>query len=114
MTLFRCGNGGGKNCKSGTTINSGSFTPTTSSFSEIEIGFSPTNIVFWFVHTNNNALALLYDVTNSKFYRWYDGGAGTDVSSFYVGNVLMDGTKLKYKAIGAGQAVETNYIAIRE
>lgn len=106
--------GGDKNCKSGTTINSGTFTPSTSAFTEIDIGFVPTNIVFWLLHTSGNALVILYDVTNAKYYRWYDGGAGSDLTSTFKDYIKMEGTTLKYKAPAAGQAVATNYIAIKE
>ena len=100
--------------KSGTTKNGGSFTPNTSTFSTIPIGFTPTSIVFWILHTSNNALVLLYDVVNTKFYRWYDGGAGTDLTNNFKDLIYMDGTDLKYKAAAAGQAVATNYMAIKE
>lgn len=113
MTAMNMVNGGGeKNCKSGTTKNGGSFTPSTSAFTEIELGFVPTSVAIWLTN-NANTLLLFLDVVNNKKYWWYQSNSGAETTAFD-SYVLIDGTTLKYKAASAGYAVATNYMAIKE
>lgn len=100
--------GGGKGAKSGV------FTATTS-FQDIPIGFVPDKIVIWYTHANADAMVWLYDVANSKIYRWYKSNSKQDTTSSILNSYMyMDGTTFKYKAYDSDHAKETNYIAIKE
>ncbi len=113
-TPLQASGGSGKG-KSGNILNSGSFTPNTSTFTPIEIGFVPTYIVFWqLITASGQASIVLYDVANDTFYRWYNQQAGADATSTYGGYIKMEGTTLKYKSPGSAGTVVTNYMAVKE
>ena len=107
--------GGSERAKSGTIKNGGSFTPSASAFTSIDLGFVPTSIVLWLSYSSSHTFTLLYDVANSKVYRWYETAIGADVTSSWLPTLIkMDGTTLKYKAPGTAYELATNYIAVKE
>ena len=97
----------------GTNGAYGTFVPTTSSFTEIKLSFVPNKVVFWFTWNSQQAMVLLYDVTQSKIFRWFSSSeTGNDITSQFGSLIYMDGTTLKYKALYSGEyTVTTNYMA---
>ena len=93
----------------------GSFTPSTSAFTEIDLGFAPKEIITWSPYatsaSNGTVHIIDYNVLNGTYTRWTGGTGYSDVTSSYVNNIIVDGTVLKYKA-KTGFAYLTQYIAM--
>ena len=99
----------------GSKGDSGQFTPTTSAFTEITLPFEPTDIYFYFTYTNaSQAIILHYDCVNEKTYQTYGGSTEYDYTSSYVNYIIVEGKKVKYKALGTGYNVLTRYVAIKK
>ena len=99
--------GGGNNGTYGT------FTPTTSSFTETNLGFMPTRIAVWINYGSSNII-LDYDVINSKVYQFYGGNRSDQTSAFLNTAMYVSDNKFYYKAIGSGYVTLTYYMAIKD
>lgn len=100
------GSGGGKG-------TNGTFTPNTSGFTPVELGFVPKYVVLWFIYSSSTAMTLLYDVDAGTVTRWYQNAIDDVTSAFIPDFMYLDGTKLYYKAAAAGYATPVSYMAYK-
>lgn len=92
-------------------------TLSTSSFTEIELGFVPTKVFAWtalIYQTAGNWENAIYeiDVADNKAYYWIKSASKTEVnvSSF----MYVSGTKLYLKQPNSDYSSTFNYVAIQE
>lgn len=94
-----------------------SFTPTTSAFTEIELGFAPTRIFIegFMSGTYSGAFSIDFDVANSKIYQSFSTNQNrNDATSSYLNTFMyVSGTKLYIKAPNASMAVLWYIMAIK-
>lgn len=94
----------------------GSFTPTTSAFAEVEIGFVPTRIFLegFMSGTYSGAYSVDFDVVNSKIYQSFGTSQNRNdaTSSYLNNNMKVEGTKFFMKAPNGSMAQLTYIMAI--
>lgn len=86
----------------------GTFSATTSSFTDTDFGFVPTKIIT-FIYYSNQAMVLLHDITNGKIYQYFQNQNPYDATSAYGSLMYMDGTVFKFKAPASIGNISTVY-----
>lgn len=96
----------------------GDFTPTTTDFTETELGFVPTRIFLegFMSGTYSGAYSVDFDVVNSKIYQSFGTAQNrNDATSSYLNtNMKVEGTKFYMKAPNGSMAQLTYIMAIKE
>ena len=94
---------------------SGKFSPnpTASDFSEVELGFTPTDIYIYTLYNGNGTMCIHWNIADDIRYETYGSVyEGTSDSTFFKPFFVLDGTKFKYKAPNGAYAYATTYIAV--
>ena len=107
MALVRANTSGG----GGSGGYYGDFTPNTSTFTEIDLGFAPNHVFFYTVFSTDSQIMVFHiDVTANKIYRSYGAYTEYDLTSTYSSHMYVSGTKVYYKAYSAPALTNKTYI----
>ena len=104
------GNSGG-GTPGGASDGGNPFTPNTTSFTEIELGFAPKRVILYFNYDNVTPLVIDFDVENNHLYRSFSSTFRQQADTYIGLYYYVSGTKLYVKVPAASYAKPTYWVA---